>query len=126
MFAYPDVKVARRLNGDGPTAGHPLQLSPQRLESRCDLFVTVLHRMRMNARNPKSLELCTLLYKKPAVQLAVEPRWVGFDAPDEFLVGYGLDHDEDFRQLPYIAALSRESRVEGSSPKEAANGRTRI
>jgi hypoxanthine-guanine phosphoribosyltransferase len=34
-----------------------------------------------------------------------EPRWVGFDAPNEFLVGYGLDYSEDFRHLPYVASL---------------------
>lgn len=59
---------------------------------------------RLQARGPKSLEVCTLLHKRisPAV---IEPRWVGFDAPNEFLVGYGLDHAEDFRHLPYIASL---------------------
>jgi hypoxanthine-guanine phosphoribosyltransferase len=40
-----------------------------------------------------------------ATHLSREPRFVGFDAPNEFLVGYGLDHAEDFRHLPYIASL---------------------
>lgn len=54
-------------------------------------------------RGPASLEICTLLHKRIAPDLEWEPRWVGFDAPNEFLVGYGLDHAEDFRHLPFIA-----------------------
>ncbi len=59
---------------------------------------------RLEARGPASLEVCALLHKhlRP---MAREPRWVGFDAPNEFLVGYGLDYAEDFRHLPYIASL---------------------
>ena len=53
---------------------------------------------------PASLELCTLLHKR-IVQLPTDVRWVGFDAPPEFLVGYGLDHAEDFRHLPYVGAI---------------------
>jgi len=59
---------------------------------------------RLEARGPASLETCTLLHKHLA-PVDQEPRWVGFDAPDEFLVGYGLDYAEDFRHLPYIASL---------------------
>ena len=67
---------------------------------------TTLRRLmpRLEAREPSSLDVCTLLHKRlPNVE--VEPRWVGFDAPHEFLVGYGLDYAEDFRHLPYIASL---------------------
>ena len=56
------------------------------------------------ARGPKSLELCALLHKR-RVRLYPEPRWVGFEAPAEFLVGYGLDHREELRHLPCIASL---------------------
>lgn len=59
----------------------------------------------LQARRPASLEICALLHKHTADGLAREPRWVGFDAPAEFLVGYGLDHAEDFRHLPFIASL---------------------
>jgi hypoxanthine phosphoribosyltransferase len=59
----------------------------------------------LRARNPGSLAICTLLDK----QIAPEPpdgvRFVGFKAPPAFLVGYGLDHAEDFRHLPFIADL---------------------
>ena len=55
-------------------------------------------------RGPRSLEVCALLHKR-LVELDPEPRWVGFDAPREFLVGYGLDYSENFRHLPYIGSL---------------------
>ena len=58
----------------------------------------------LQARGPSSLEVCALLHKR-LITLDREPRWVGFDAPNEFLVGYGLDYAEDFRHLPYIASL---------------------
>lgn len=58
----------------------------------------------LQARRPKSLEVCTLLHKR-LTDLDTEPRWVGFDAPREFLVGYGLDFSENFRHLPYIGSL---------------------
>lgn len=68
---------------------------------------TTLNRLmpRLEARGPRSLELCALLHKHIARDLVKEPRWLGFDAPREFLVGYGLDHSEDFRNLPFIASL---------------------
>ncbi len=59
---------------------------------------------KLLARGPASLELCTLLHKRTAC-LDVDARWVGFDAPEEFLVGYGLDYAEDFRHLPYIGSI---------------------
>lgn len=59
---------------------------------------------RLEAREPASFEVCALLHKRLA-PVDKEPRWVGFDAPNEFLVGYGLDYAEDFRHLPYIASL---------------------
>ena len=59
----------------------------------------------LEERGPKSLEICTLLHKHIAAHLVREPKWVGFDAPNEFLIGYGLDHSEDFRNLPFIGSL---------------------
>lgn len=58
----------------------------------------------LETRGPRSLEICALLHKR-LTTLEREPRWVGFDAPQEFLVGYGLDHAEDLRHLPFIASL---------------------
>ena len=59
----------------------------------------------LQARKPRSLEICALLHKHVAAELRFPTRFVGFDAPNEFLVGYGLDHAENFRHLPYIASL---------------------
>jgi hypoxanthine phosphoribosyltransferase len=59
----------------------------------------------LQARKPRSIEICALLHKRMAVELQVPTRFIGFDAPNEFLVGYGLDHAENFRHLPYIASL---------------------
>lgn len=56
-------------------------------------------------RRPKSIEICALLDKHVATHLKYPAKFVGFDAPNEFLVGYGLDHAENFRHLPYIAGL---------------------
>ena len=59
----------------------------------------------LKARKPRSLEICALLHKHVAQELRYPTRFVGFDAPNEFLVGYGLDHAENFRHIPYIASL---------------------
>ena len=59
----------------------------------------------LSERNPRSLEVCALLHKHIAEHLRYPTKFVGFDAPNEFLVGYGLDHAENFRHLPYIASL---------------------
>ena len=59
----------------------------------------------LQARKPRSLEICALLHKHVAAELRYPTRFIGFDAPNEFLVGYGLDHAENFRHIPYIASL---------------------
>ena len=56
-------------------------------------------------RHPKSLRVCTLLRKPDAVRADVEMAYVGFDIPNEFVVGYGLDYAERYRDLPYIGTL---------------------
>jgi hypoxanthine phosphoribosyltransferase len=60
----------------------------------------------LSARRPRSLEICALLHKQVAAGLSKQPKFLGFDAPNEFLVGYGLDHAEDFRHLPFVASLA--------------------
>ena len=59
----------------------------------------------LSERSPRSLEVCALLHKHVAEHLRYPTKFVGFDAPNEFLVGYGLDHAENFRPLPSIASL---------------------
>jgi len=67
---------------------------------------TTLNRLvpLLATRSPRSLEICALLHKR-LTTLDREPRWVGFDAPEEFLVGYGLDYAENLRHLPFIASI---------------------
>jgi hypoxanthine phosphoribosyltransferase len=65
-------------------------------------------RKNLMARNPASLQVCTLLRKPDAVRMDVEVRHVGFDIPNEFVVGYGLDFAERYRDLPYIGTLRPE------------------
>ncbi|HEV8305257.1 MAG TPA: hypoxanthine phosphoribosyltransferase [Gemmatimonadales bacterium] len=60
----------------------------------------------LRQRNPRSLRICALLHKRIAEHLELDAAFLGFDAPRAFLVGYGLDHAENFRHLPYIASLT--------------------
>jgi hypoxanthine phosphoribosyltransferase len=59
----------------------------------------------LRGRNPQSLEVCALLSKREARLVEVPVRYVGFEIPNEFVVGYGLDYDERYRSLPYVAKL---------------------
>ncbi len=56
-------------------------------------------------RNPRSLKVCTLLRKPDAVRADIDVTYIGFDIPNEFVVGYGLDYAERYRDLPYIGTL---------------------
>ncbi|MBE7162487.1 MAG: hypoxanthine phosphoribosyltransferase [Williamsia herbipolensis] len=60
----------------------------------------------LRSRQPRSLEVCTLLRKPDAVRRDVDIAEVGFDIPNEFVVGYGLDYAERYRDLPYIGRLN--------------------
>ena len=62
----------------------------------------------LGGREPASLEVCTLLRKPDAVKVEVPVRYIGFDIPNEFVVGYGLDYAERYRDLPYIGTLRPE------------------
>jgi len=60
----------------------------------------------LRSRSPRSLEIATLFRKPEALKASVEVKYVGFDIPNEFVVGYGLDWDEKYRNLPFLAALA--------------------
>jgi hypoxanthine phosphoribosyltransferase len=62
-------------------------------------------RKNLASRNPASLEVCALLRKPDAVKIDVPVRYLGFDIPNEFVVGYGLDYAERYRDLRYIGTL---------------------
>lgn len=60
----------------------------------------------LKSRKPASLEVFTLLRKPDAIKVAVEPKYVGFDIPNEFVVGYGLDYDQRYRNLRCVGTLA--------------------
>lgn len=62
--------------------------------------------LNLRSRGPASVEVCTLLRKPDAAQVPVEVRYVGFDIPSEFVVGYGLDYGEHYRNLPFVGTLA--------------------
>ena len=77
------------------------------VEDIVDSGLTLQYLLRtLQARNPASLEVCALLTKPERRKVDLPARYIGFEIPDRFAVGYGLDHAERFRNLPYIAALN--------------------
>lgn len=62
----------------------------------------------LSSRNPASLAVATLLHKQTLAQAKIDCKYVGFECPDEFIVGYGLDYAERYRNLPYIGVLKPE------------------
>ncbi len=63
-------------------------------------------RANLESRGPKSVEICTLLRKPDAAKVHIECRWVGFEIPNDFVVGYGLDYAENYRNLRVIGTLA--------------------
>ena len=63
----------------------------------------------LGTRDPASLRICTLLNKPSRREVEIKLDYVGFDIPNEFVVGYGLDYDELYRNLPYIGVLKEEA-----------------
>ena len=62
----------------------------------------------LKSRGPASVEVCTLLRKPDALRNPVEVKYVGFDIPNEFVVGYGLDYAERYRALPFVGTLAKQ------------------
>ncbi|MEF9960204.1 MAG: hypoxanthine phosphoribosyltransferase [Niameybacter sp.] len=62
----------------------------------------------LNTRKPASIKLCTLLDKPARRKERVDVDYVGFEMPDEFIVGYGIDYSEHYRNLPYVGVLKPE------------------
>jgi hypoxanthine phosphoribosyltransferase len=77
------------------------------VEDIVDSGLTLQYLLRnLNARDPASLAVCALLTKPERLQVDLSPRYVGFEIPNRFAIGYGLDHAERYRNLPYVAALN--------------------
>ena len=76
------------------------------VEDIVDSGLTLQYLLRnLKARDPASLAVCALLTKPERLEVDLSPRYVGFEIPNRFAVGYGLDHAERYRNLPYVAAL---------------------
>ena len=76
------------------------------VEDIIDSGLTLQYLLRsLGARNPASIEVCALLTKPARRKVEIEPRYVGFEIANRFVVGYGLDHAERYRNLPYVAVL---------------------
>jgi hypoxanthine phosphoribosyltransferase len=87
------------------------------VEDIVDSGLTLQYLMRnLGARSPASLEVCALLTKPERRKVDVPIRYVGFEIPDRFAIGYGLDHAERYRNLPYVAALDEEASRRSDAP----------
>ena len=69
-----------------------------------------LYKLKTNLekRDPKDIKIVTLLDKPERRTIDIKPDWYGFKIPDEFVVGFGLDYDQSYRNLPYIGILKKE------------------
>jgi len=77
------------------------------VEDIVDSGLTLQYLLRnLAGRHPRTLEVCALLVKPARAKVELAARYVGFEIPDRFAIGYGLDHDERYRNLPYVAALN--------------------
>lgn len=76
------------------------------VEDIVDSGLTLQYLLRnLGARDPRTIEVCSLLTKPERRKVDLEPRYVGFEIPNRFVIGYGLDHAERYRNLPYVATL---------------------
>jgi hypoxanthine phosphoribosyltransferase len=77
------------------------------VEDIVDSGLTLQYLLRnLESREPRSLEVCALLTKPGRREVELPIRYVGFEIPNKFAIGYGLDYDERYRNLPYVAALN--------------------
>ncbi len=95
-----EVRILKDLRGE--IEGHDLLL----VEDIVDTGRTLRHVLDILAtRHPKSLEVCALLDKPSRREVEVKARWTGFEIPDRFVVGYGIDYAQRNRNLPHIGAV---------------------
>jgi hypoxanthine phosphoribosyltransferase len=84
------------------------------VEDIIDSGLTLSYLMRnLESREPATLEVCALLTKPERREIEVPVRYVGFEIPNRFVIGYGLDFGERYRNLPYVAVLSDDALPEG-------------
>jgi hypoxanthine phosphoribosyltransferase len=84
------------------------------VEDIIDSGLTLSYLMRnLESREPATLEVCALLTKPDRREMEVPVRYIGFEIPNRFVIGYGLDFGERYRNLPYVAVLSDDALPEG-------------
>jgi hypoxanthine phosphoribosyltransferase len=94
------VRILKDL--DAPIEGRDVLI----VEDIIDSGLTLHYLLRnLKARNPRSLEVCALLTKPERRRVDLPTRYVGFEIPNRFAIGYGLDHAQKYRNLDYVAAL---------------------
>ena len=97
------VKIIKDLDGD--LSGKDVLI----VEDILDTGVTLSNLVPMlKMRNPNSVKICAILDKPSRRKADIQPDYEGFQVPDEFVVGYGLDYDEKYRNLPYVGVLKPE------------------
>jgi hypoxanthine phosphoribosyltransferase len=85
------------------------------VEDIIDSGLTLSYLMRnLESREPASLEVCALMTKPDRRQIDVPVRYIGFEIPNRFVIGYGLDFGERYRNLPYVGVLDEELVPEGA------------
>src|SRR5437660_10327948 len=93
------------------------------VEDIIDSGLTLSYLMRnLEAREPASLEICALLTKPERREIEVPVRYVGFEIPNRFVIGYGLDFGVRYRNLPYVGVLDTSMHPEGAEPQPADQG----
>jgi hypoxanthine phosphoribosyltransferase len=98
------VRILKDL--DAPIEGRDVLI----VEDVVDSGLTLAYLLRsLRSRNPRSLEVCALLVKPHRRKVDLPIRYVGFEIPDRYVVGYGLDLDQRYRNLPYVAAIEQAS-----------------
>jgi hypoxanthine phosphoribosyltransferase len=100
MESSREVRIMKDIRGE--IAGRDVLV----VEDIIDTGHTMKHvKNLLESRRPKQLEICTLLDKPTRREVDVEARWVGFEIPDEFVVGYGIDYAQRNRNLPFIGKV---------------------
>lgn len=95
-----NIKILKDL--DDPIEGENLLIVEDIIDSGRTLHYLLEY---LKSKKPKSIKLCTLFDKPERREFDVHVDWTGFDIPDKFIVGYGLDYAQRYRNLPYIGVL---------------------
>ena len=109
-----DGIVLSRDIGTAPMGRHVVVLEALLDSGRTMSFVSKL----LSRRNVQSLSICTLLDKPSNREMALQADYVGFTIPDRYVVGYGLDHEEHYRNLPYIGVLPMGQDADSTAKRE--------